>query len=189
MNRLVRDLLQLSQVEANERVRPRDTVAIRPLLEGVIASLRTVAEKTGDTVVLSGDGATVPGDADQLTQVFTNLVENALKYGALGQEVRVTLTLEDSMRGPAIRVEVADRDEVAGGVDHHELRHRTVGSQPRRDHPVQAQVLRPIGAHLAHAATQHPYSITACPTSTPVAPSPSSSTTPAGSCPNVIGIG
>ena len=114
MNRLVRDLLQLSQVEANERVRPRDTVAIRPLLEGVISSLRSVAEKTGDTVVLLGDGATVPGDADQLTQVFTNLVENALKYGALGQEVRVTLTLEETVRGPAVRVEVADQGE---GID------------------------------------------------------------------------
>ena len=45
-------------------------------------------------------------------------------------------------------------------------------------------------AHISHTPQpQHPYSITACPTSTPVAPSPSSSTTPAGSCPNVIGIG
>jgi two-component system phosphate regulon sensor histidine kinase PhoR len=114
MNRLVRDLLQLSRVEAEERVRPKDEVDLKPLLEGVISSLRGVAERTGDRVELSGEPVTVPGDADQLTQVFTNLVENALKYGAQGQVVRVSLTPEESVRGPAVRVEVADQGE---GID------------------------------------------------------------------------
>jgi two-component system phosphate regulon sensor histidine kinase PhoR len=114
MNRLVRDLLQLSRVEADERVRPTDKVQLRPLLEGVISSLRGVAERTGDTVELTGPSVTVSGDADQLVQVFTNLIENALKYGAEGQVVRVSLTLEETVRGPAVRVEVADQGE---GID------------------------------------------------------------------------
>ena len=114
MNRLVRDLLQLSRVEAEERVRPRDPVEVRGLLESVISSLRGVAEKTGDRVELVGDPVTVPGDADQLVQVFTNLVENALKYGKAGQVVRVSLTPEETVRGPAVRVEVADEGE---GID------------------------------------------------------------------------
>lgn len=114
MNRLVRDLLQLSRVEAEERVRPREAVELRGLLEGVISSLRGVAERTGDRVELTGAAVTVPGDADQLTQVFTNLVENALKYGAAGQVVRVSLSAEETVRGPAVRVEVADEGE---GID------------------------------------------------------------------------
>jgi two-component system phosphate regulon sensor histidine kinase PhoR len=114
MNRLVRDLLQLSRVEAEERVRPREPVELRGLLEGVISSLRGVAEKTGDRVELVGDPVTVPGDRDQLVQVFTNLVENALKYGAEGQVVRVSLSAEETVRGPAVRVEVADEGE---GID------------------------------------------------------------------------
>lgn len=114
MNRLVRDLLQLSRVEAEERVRPRDMVDLKPLLEGVIGSLRGVAERKGDLVVLSGEPVTLPGDADQLTQVFTNLIENALKYGKEGQTVRVTLSPEDTVRGPAVRVDVADEGE---GID------------------------------------------------------------------------
>jgi two-component system, OmpR family, phosphate regulon sensor histidine kinase PhoR len=114
MNRLVRDLLQLSRVEAEERVRPKEAVEVRGLLEGVISSLRGVAEKEGDTVVLTGDPVTVPGDHDQLVQVFTNLVENALKYGKAGQVVRVSLTPEETVRGPAVRVEVADEGE---GID------------------------------------------------------------------------
>jgi two-component system, OmpR family, phosphate regulon sensor histidine kinase PhoR len=114
MNRLVRDLLQLSRVEAEERVRPREPVELRGLLEGVISSLRGVAEKEGDTVELTGEAVTVPGDHDQLVQVFTNLVENALKYGASGQVVRVSLSPEETVRGPAVRVEVADEGE---GID------------------------------------------------------------------------
>ena len=114
MNRLVRDLLQLSRVEAEERVRPKDKVELVPLLEGVISSLQGVAEKTGARVELKGDPVTVPGDADQLVQVFTNLIENALKYGKAGQVVRVSLTPEETVRGPAVRVEVADEGE---GID------------------------------------------------------------------------
>lgn len=114
MNRLVRDLLQLSRVEAEERVRPKEAVDLWGLLEGVISSLRGVAERTGDRVELTGVPVTVPGDHDQLVQVFTNLVENALKYGASGQVVRVSLTPEETVRGPAVRVEVADEGE---GID------------------------------------------------------------------------
>lgn len=114
MNRLVRDLLQLSRVEAEERVRPKDPVELRGVLEGVISSLAGVAEKTGARVELSGEPVTVPGDHDQLVQVFTNLVENALKYGRAGQVVRVSLSAEETVRGPAVRVEVADEGE---GID------------------------------------------------------------------------
>jgi two-component system phosphate regulon sensor histidine kinase PhoR len=114
MNRLVRDLLQLSRVEAEERVRPKDEVELRSLLDGVISSLSGLAEREGDRVELAGEAVTVPGDHDQLTQVFTNLIENALKYGKEGQVVRVTLSREETVRGPAVRVEVADEGE---GID------------------------------------------------------------------------
>ncbi|WP_374426274.1 sensor histidine kinase [Tabrizicola sp.] len=114
MNRLVRDLLQLSRVEAEERVRPKDPVELRGVLEGVIGSLKGVAEKKGDRVELVGAPVKVPGDRDQLVQVFTNLVENALKYGRAGQVVRVSLSAEETVRGPAVRVEVADEGE---GID------------------------------------------------------------------------
>lgn len=114
MNRLVGDLLQLSRVEAEERVRPRDSVELRGVLEGVISSLAGVAAKKGDRVELVGDPVTVPGDRDQLVQVFTNLIENALKYGGAGQVVRVRLSPEETVRGPAVRVEVVDEGE---GID------------------------------------------------------------------------
>jgi two-component system phosphate regulon sensor histidine kinase PhoR len=119
MNRLVRDLLSLSRVEAEERVRPTERTDIAAIAGGVVATLRPMAEAAGVRLLLEGAGApaVVMADADQMTQVFQNLVENALKYGASGGEVRVSLAQvprEPSLRGPALRIEVADRGE---GID------------------------------------------------------------------------
>ncbi len=116
MNRLVRDLLHLSRVEAEERVRPRDAVDLGAVLRGTADSLRSLAERAGAALVLSGDTGLPPlrGDADQLTQVFANLIENALKYGSPGQEVRIAVSAEETLRGPALRVDVIDRGE---GID------------------------------------------------------------------------
>ena len=54
------------------------------------------------------------GDPDQLTQVFHNLVENAISYTREGTDVRVTVRgeprLPDSNR-PGVSVAVADNGE------------------------------------------------------------------------------
>lgn len=113
MNRLVGDLLSLSRVEGDERVRPRDQVNLTDILSSVLRTLKQLAGDAG--VVFDEDFGTEPvvltGDADQLMQVFTNLVENAIKYGASGK--RVTLRIEHSardpaLRAPAVRVHVID---------------------------------------------------------------------------------
>ncbi len=116
MNRLVRDLLHLSRVEAEERVRPRDAVDVVALIQMVIPTLRdvAVAAKVEIAVVGGLTAAVVPGDADQLSQVFTNLIENAVKYGGPGKRVEVRLSHETSLRGPALRVDVVDQGE---GID------------------------------------------------------------------------
>ena len=113
MSRLVADLMSLSRVEAEERVRPTMAVALAPLIEACASTLRALALEVGAAIEIDGPPAPVwvMGDADQLQQVFTNLIENALKYGAAGGRVRIALSLaerEPRMRGPAARVEVID---------------------------------------------------------------------------------
>ena len=117
MDRLVADLLSLSRVESVERQRPTDPVAIDELVASTVSALRPMAGSAGVTLRVEGEtGArmVVPGDPDQLTQVFANLIENAIKYGGSGGIVEVRLAYsarELAMRGPAIRVDVVDHGE------------------------------------------------------------------------------
>ncbi|SIP86936.1 PAS/PAC sensor signal transduction histidine kinase [Paracoccus thiocyanatus] len=119
MNRLVADLLSLSRVEQDERRRPAQGLDLAALLRGVAATLAPAAAAAQVRLEMQGaDGQVmVPGDADQLVQVFHNLIENAVKYGAAGGVATVTLERlahEPVLRGPAWSVCVADQGE---GID------------------------------------------------------------------------
>lgn len=113
MNRLVGDLLSLSRVESDERVRPRTQVNLTELVQSVVRTLRPLAEEAGVRFeeLLGDEDIKIVGDADQLMQVFTNLVENAIKYGASGKKVTITLDVLDrdpSLRTASVRVSVKD---------------------------------------------------------------------------------
>jgi len=114
MNRLIADLLSLSRVESEERVRPRDIVDLNASLNSTLKSLKPLAEKADVTMDLSTPDAPVlvSGDGDQLRQVFTNLIENAIKYGGSGGHVHVVVTFSErdpAVRAPAARVQVIDK--------------------------------------------------------------------------------
>jgi len=119
MNRLVRDLLSLSRVESEERVRPTERIDIVALVSMTVTALRPVADAAGVVIEVTGDAGplVVPADHDQLTQVFHNLIENAVKYGAPGKLVTVAVnrqTRDLAKAGPAVMIEVIDRGE---GID------------------------------------------------------------------------
>ena len=122
MTRLVDDLLSLSRVEDDERVRPRESVDVAALITSVIKGLEPQAAAANVTVTMhnAGAGDTVPADAGQLGQVFTNLIENAIKYGASGGKVDVTIHARATdlrLRSEAVQIAVADYGE--GIASHH----------------------------------------------------------------------
>ncbi|MCR8547166.1 ATP-binding protein [Salipiger sp. P9] len=113
MERLVGDLLSLSRVEADERVRPTEPVDLPALLRSVLNGLAPLAEEAEVRLVadLPEGELEVPGDADQLRQVVVNLVENGVKYSGRGAEVRVSLTppgYQPRLRGEGVEIAVAD---------------------------------------------------------------------------------
>jgi len=116
MNRLVGDLLSLSRVEGDERMRPTDEVDVAVVLRSVVQILRPLALGQGCEVILnlSDDSTCLRGDRDQLQQVFTNLVENALKYGGKDKIVSIdveAIEYDRSLRSPTLRVSVRDQGE------------------------------------------------------------------------------
>ncbi|EYD71884.1 sensor histidine kinase [Limimaricola hongkongensis] len=122
LSRLVSDLLSLGRVEQAERLRPTAAVDLSALVAQVAAVLEPVAAR--DRVViradLPDDPVTVPGDEEQLRQVLTNLLGNAIKYGGADREVTLTLGAPDrhrELRGPGVRLDVADQGD--GIAAHH----------------------------------------------------------------------
>ena len=115
MNRLVGDLLSLSRLESEERVKPTDRVDLTGQLESTLNSLRPLAEDGGVALVFEKPEApvTIQGDADQLRQVFTNLIENGIKYGGAGGSLKVVLSTSD--RDPAVRSAAAQIQVIDSG--------------------------------------------------------------------------
>jgi two-component system phosphate regulon sensor histidine kinase PhoR len=110
MSRLVEDLLSLSKIEMNAAVLPSGAVVVGDLLQTVTESLSLQAERENQQIVMGlGQNLRVRGDSDELTQVFWNLVENALKYGREGGTI--SIDVEPTADHQSVRVAVSDDGE------------------------------------------------------------------------------
>jgi signal transduction histidine kinase len=89
MDRLIGAILKLSR--EGRRVLTPEVVAMNPLLEGIAASLRHQSEERGATVTIAAL-PDIPTDRLVLEQVFSNLLENALKYLQPGRPGRIEVT-------------------------------------------------------------------------------------------------
>jgi len=112
MSRLIGDLLSLSKLQASERVPPSEMVDISAVLRSVTASLEplTKREKTAISLTISPALPPVIGDADELTQVFQNLIENGIKYSQPNTIVEVIAELDPSHENQ-MRISVRDQGE------------------------------------------------------------------------------
>jgi len=110
MARLIDDLLSLSRIEQNAHRRPDTTVDLVPVVRQVVDGLETLARDRGVAVHIDAVPALmVPGDHDELVRVFENLVENALKYGAPGKRVEISVREGlSSERVPEAQIAVRD---------------------------------------------------------------------------------
>jgi len=89
--RLVRDLQQLSLAEAGKLPMALQTVNLRKIVEKITEQFAIEFEERGLKVEIVGDAPAVIGDPDRLTQVFVNLIGNALLHTPPGGSLRVLL--------------------------------------------------------------------------------------------------
>jgi two-component system phosphate regulon sensor histidine kinase PhoR len=116
MKRLIGDLASLTRVEMHEHVRPHGEVDLNELLSGVAETVAPIAEEAGISIALAqlAGPALVVGDEDELVQVFTNLVGNALKYGRSGGRVDIGIESRPPEAGRPARIAVAVADDGIG---------------------------------------------------------------------------
>ena len=111
MARLIDDLLSLSRVELSAHVRPDALVDIVPIIRQVADGLEPLASErqVAINIELPDAPVVIAGDREELLRLFENLIENALKYGASGGKVVVSLISAISGEGmPEFRVLVRD---------------------------------------------------------------------------------
>ncbi|MFP6687930.1 MAG: ATP-binding protein [Alphaproteobacteria bacterium] len=123
MTRLVEDLLSLSRIEMNEHTVPTERVDLSALLGSVATNLewRASARSAAIEQDIAADLPPLTGDASELTQLFQNLVDNAIKYGREGGTVRIRAWHEtaDPDGGEAGDILVSIADEGEGIARHH----------------------------------------------------------------------
>jgi len=77
MQRMIVDLLDYSRL--GHEPKPFQPVSLRDALEASLSLLQTAVQELGAEFLI-GDLPTIQGDSQQLTQLFQNLVGNALKF-------------------------------------------------------------------------------------------------------------
>ena len=98
-------LLRLSEIDTGARRSGFVPVDVAEIAREAAEFYQPVAELSGVRLALeAGSEARVTGDSLLLAQAVSNLVENALKYGAAGGEVAITVEKEDG----DVRIAVAD---------------------------------------------------------------------------------
>lgn len=105
MNRMVMGLLTLARLDAGTLEPKKEPVDLQALLRNVLEKLTPQAQSAGITLI--EDLIPVPmlyADAENLTQVFVNLIENAIKYSDNNSQVWVNCRLVDAL----IEVHVRD---------------------------------------------------------------------------------
>lgn len=92
LTHLVDNMLDYGRLVENRRTFAREEVDLPRLLRDVADRLRPNAEQAGIEISLAGhDEATVVADPDAVRLVAANLIDNAIKYGAIGRRVVLTV--------------------------------------------------------------------------------------------------
>ncbi|AMV39864.1 sensor histidine kinase [Planctomyces sp. SH-PL62] len=108
LDALIRDMLALARLEANQDVFRHEPLVLIPVLERLVEAHRDRAEAGDLTLSIDAGGldrgVTVLADEEAMRQIVDNLIDNAIKYTPPGGRVKVVC----SATAGEVAVEVSD---------------------------------------------------------------------------------
>ncbi len=104
LTNLVSDIIKMGEISEKPAGDENEEVNIKAVSEGVLKSLKPIADKRGIKLNLYGDDAIVIGSCKILKEMIFNLCDNAVKYNKEQGEVNVTITQTDK----TVRLTVSD---------------------------------------------------------------------------------
>ena len=91
MENLIRDLLSLSKIELQEHIRPTHEIDLIELIDYVIKTYEKIISKNNISIKFNKtDNLKIIGDRDKLIEIFTNLIDNSIKYSDKNKEITIT---------------------------------------------------------------------------------------------------
>ena len=95
--RLVDDLMEVSRVTRGKVVLRATPFELQYAIHGAIEAVTPMLEQHGMhlSTHIPDEPVAVNGDAIRLTQVFTNLLGNAIKYSPVGSKIALSLVVQD----------------------------------------------------------------------------------------------
>ncbi len=98
MENLIRDLLTLSKIELQEHIRPTHEIDLNELIEYVIKTYEKIVSKENIKLNFQKiDNFKIIGDRDKLIEIFTNLIDNAIKYSDKNKEIAISLKKDGNL--------------------------------------------------------------------------------------------
>jgi signal transduction histidine kinase len=86
-------LLRIAEIEAGSIKAGFVPVALAQVMENIVSAFQPAAEERSQSIITSLESEiSIHGDRSLLTQMFANLVENALRHTPDNAEIRLTLT-------------------------------------------------------------------------------------------------
>lgn len=93
LNLIISDLLVLVKIDSESTASKHEPVSLNDIMIETLNSLSPLARERGIELDMSGrDTLSIDGNRGQLSQVFYNLLDNAIKYTPRGGSVRVEIS-------------------------------------------------------------------------------------------------